>query len=219
MTESRFSDLVNLYLDEELSSQERMELEQVLLKSPERRKEFDARLRLHAAMRQAFLSPQERALERMAKEPIQRRKLFKWALFPIGMAASVLVGFLLAANMIVKSSDSVSDAFLSDFGVSESSQDHLIGDYFPPQSESSSSVAAHLRLLGLRPGMVEETSSLSAVDMVAYREAQQARLKLINSLRPAGYATSMESSAKFKLSSQPQQALSGEFGFSLANFD
>lgn len=57
MTETKFTELVNLYLDKEISQKELSELKAELARDPKRKAEFAERCRLHQAMRIA-LDPQ-----------------------------------------------------------------------------------------------------------------------------------------------------------------
>ena len=57
MTEEKFTELVNLYLDKEISQKELLELKAELARNSKRKAEFSERCRLHQAMRLA-LNPQ-----------------------------------------------------------------------------------------------------------------------------------------------------------------
>ena len=58
MTEQTFSELVNLYLDKEMSPEDLEALKAELQSNPERKDEFKERCRLHQAMRLAMREPQ-----------------------------------------------------------------------------------------------------------------------------------------------------------------
>lgn len=85
MTDEKFTELVNLFLDEEISPQELRELERELASSPERKAHFTERLCLHRATQMA-LAPQRQRPARPTRE--------RWWLAS-GLAAGMVLGLMM----------------------------------------------------------------------------------------------------------------------------
>mgnify|MGYP000032152858 CR=1 FL=1 len=193
MTESRFSELVNLFFDQEISSVELAELEAVLQSSPVRRGEFEARRKLQRAMIYAMLSPEERArLEGVQAEKVAvraaRPKLVKAGLVAIGLAAGVVVGISLNAAYLVHQSETLPGNTVASF--EETLSDILVARYerlerLQSEDTQVASIAAQLRLLGLRPELAGGTVELRAVDVAALASVRAARQREIQRLRSA----------------------------------
>jgi hypothetical protein len=103
------------------------------------------------------------------------------------MAACFVIGVLLTFTFAVQQSQKLSetsfvesDTEALDLKTRRLSNSESIGA--SRGDEESGSVAAHLRLLGLRPGMSETTPELRDVDMVAQAELKAARMQQIESL-------------------------------------
>ncbi|HAV12908.1 MAG TPA: hypothetical protein DCX06_05365 [Opitutae bacterium] len=73
MTEERFSELVNLYLDKEISAEDLDLLKAELAENSERKSEFQERCRLHQAMRLAMGAPTSKRSSRSSKSASSRR--------------------------------------------------------------------------------------------------------------------------------------------------
>lgn len=189
MSDQRFRELINLFLDEEMTTEERAELDCLLRSDAARRNEFESRCRLHRAMRLALLSPSQRASTERAVVDFttQQSRRLKIGLVGAGMAASFVIGVLLTFTFAVQQSQKVIENSFADAEsdrlelrtrkLAHSSENHAIHNDADPGS-----VAAHLRLLGLRPGMQEATPRLREVDLVAQAETKAARMEQINRL-------------------------------------
>lgn len=186
MSDYRFRELINLFLDEEMSVEERQELDGLLRIDPARRLEFESRCRLHRAMRLALLSPSQRASTERAVIDIstQHSRRMKLGLLGAGMAASFVFGVLLTFLFAVQQSQkAVETSFVEAESESfEWKARRLALSEVSRSAEDTGSVAAHLRLLGLRPGMQEATPQLREVDLVAQAESRAARMEQIERL-------------------------------------
>lgn len=226
MTENRFSELVNLYLDGELGAEERAELDFALKNSPECRKEFNARLKLHQAMRQALLSPEERALEQMALVSAARRmrsRLIKVASVPAAMAASLVLGFVLGAAFLIHEFESAPNELYTNHSSFDEIGENGLRHTFTTHKRhhgSNETLAAHMRLLGLRPELTSDAPALQKVDMAAHAQAQAMRLEAIERMSQNAYERQNPAHG-FGLDQNRSSALPlpEGFDFSLANFN
>ncbi|MFP4069679.1 MAG: anti-sigma factor family protein [Opitutales bacterium] len=173
MTDDRFRELVNLYLDKEISAGERSQLKTELASSESRRAEFEELRRLHRAMMLALGSSLDASGPR--GEAPQVVRLRRW-MTGIGAAACVLAGASLALSwpmldesdeVMVGQGGALGDPF---DGASMAPSD--IRRYHASRRDEAiagTSLAAHLRLLGLSPGVVSAETELTSVDPAELR--------------------------------------------------
>ena len=174
MNDAKFSELVNLYFDREVSSDDLEWLQQELVANPARKREFDARLRLHQAMRMAVASEVEQVAkfrELGAQKATQASRLTA-LVFGSGIAACAAVGFILF-NPVIQESDAVASAD-EVLGLERSDMQRFAVTQMQPESRRGS-LASHLRLLGLTPNMAPADRQLSGVDHEALRQREAHR--------------------------------------------
>lgn len=220
MTEERFTELVNLYLDKEISERGLRELRAELSSNAERKAEFRERCQLHQAMRLALdpkvggkgrrrrLSSSEKGarpatrvtheasrgkrrgekrsgrssrahLTRPGDSEAEKTVEFQRWVLGTGLAASFALGFVLLAPMM---RDVAPTGDLLSFGGGEIEQpkqeDPLdsvgrseIRRFANVQEQRSmnqrASIAAELRLLGLRPEVTPRDKELHQIDLAA----------------------------------------------------
>lgn len=139
MTDERFTELVNLYFDQEISAENLKQLKSEIAACPDRKRAFTERCRLHKAMRVA-LNPEDPRSRRSSPSPSSRRSCLKScastgvsryeeslrtstvAQFPgwmlaSGLAASVAIGMMLLPPVFRDTTDPQSQSAL--VGVSE----------------------------------------------------------------------------------------------------
>ncbi len=166
MTDDAFQELINLYLDGELSPEDEERLSAEINASPERSRQFHEACRLQDAM-QMVLDPQ-------ALQPKDLEAPQPWGrvILGLGVAASLAVGALfLVQSFVVK--DGVGES--ADASVNAIA-DHLrnirvveIQRYVAVRKHSphSCSLAAQLRLVGLMPDMAPADRELQPVQCSA----------------------------------------------------
>jgi uncharacterized membrane protein YciS (DUF1049 family) len=174
MNNAKFTELVNLYFDREITSGDLEWLQQELAANPARKREFDARFRLHQAMRMAVASEAEQVTkfrELAARKATQASRLTA-LVFGSGLAACAVVGFIIL-NPVIRESDAVASAD-EIAGLERSDMQRFA--VAQVQSESRrGSLASHLRLLGLTPNMAPADRQLSGVDHEALRQREAHR--------------------------------------------
>ncbi len=222
MTDEKFSELVNLYLDKEISTVDLNLLKKELSDNPSRKADFQGRCRLHQAMRLALSPAQSRgsttetmwSSSTMARRSRSRntgsdsRKEFsemaevsgvshfpRW-LLGTGLAACLAVGAVVLIPVFTDSSL----VSLSSVGVGEDQLDvdpiseversdlrryALIREQQEQHAARSASLAAQLRLLGLRPEMLPEERQLSEVSLASLqrRDQRQREIERFNQLQ------------------------------------
>ena len=96
MNEARFSELVNLYFDQEIAPEAIESLRDELARCPARRREFEARYRLHQGMRVALAEGAVKGEQRRARAARQTVQVARWAalLLGSGLAACVTLAVL-----------------------------------------------------------------------------------------------------------------------------
>ena len=175
MNDAKFTELVNLYFDREITSGDLEWLQQELAATPARKREFEARFRLHQAMRMAVASEVEQVAqfrELGARKASQASRLTA-LVFGSGLAACAAVGFILFNPVIreseaVATEDEVSGLERSDMQrFAAANQTHSEGRH--------GSLASHLRLLGLTPNLAPAERQLSGVDHEALRQREARR--------------------------------------------
>ena len=190
MSDEKFKELINLYLDREISSRDLDWLRQELASSSARKREFEERCRLHQAM-QLALNPQMRAsAESYARRPYGRAlrtqetgdasgkgSFPRWVLGS-GLAASLVVGLVLLKPVFTDSMEMASSVKGVDLELLRSEQalefvDADLRRYSSVQRQAArremrgTSLAAQFRLLGLAPGIGPGNSELVRVDAAA----------------------------------------------------
>jgi len=174
MNDAKFTELVNLYFDREISSDDFEWLQQELAANPARKREFEARFRLHQAMRMAVASEAEQVAkfrELGAHKASQASRLTA-LVFGSGLAACAAVGFILF-NPVIRESDAVATAD-EVTGLERSDMQRFAATQMSPESRRGS-LASHLRLLGLTPSMAPADRQLSGVDHEALRQREARR--------------------------------------------
>lgn len=228
MSEERFTELVNLFLDEEISAGERCELQTELQRHPARKAEFESRCRLHRAMHFALLSPQEReCLEARSKRFLESKKRcqLKAKVVTVGLAASVVVTATASVSYILTQSERFAEFELMGSEATSMELSDGAGHRYhrlnsTDTAHATGSVAAHLRLLGLCPGIVTEEPELRGVDLAAQADMRQARLKEIDRLNQMRGYSPVPEPALFQAVEMPSTGTRMPAGFdvSLASF-
>lgn len=166
MTDERFRELINLYLDKEISSSEMELLQSEISTGEARRREFDTACRLHHAMSCA-LSSEVAANE--ARSPLPRTRWF----VGFGMAASFILGGIFLAHAVsdelVPCADrrqtEASAAALAAEAKQRALQRFITSQRAVTSDEPFRSLASQFRLLGLQPALVPANHQLEEVEM------------------------------------------------------
>ncbi len=167
MTDEKFRELVNLYLDKEINSEEMELLQATISSDAARQREFDTSCRLHHAMRSAL------ECEVAANEKASPCHRSRWIL-GVGMAASFVLGGMMLAPMFTDTNglteEEAQDALRSAEQL-QRRQQHF-ERYLAvqrQQAQQSCGLAAKLRLLGLDPALVPSDYELEPVDLTVKR--------------------------------------------------
>ncbi|MFQ3225791.1 MAG: hypothetical protein ACI8Z5_002055 [Lentimonas sp.] len=174
MNDAKFTELVNSYFDREITSSDLEWLQQELAVSPTRKREFEARLRLHQAMRMAVAAEVDevaRFSELGARKAAQASRLTA-IVFGSGIAACAAVGFVLLKPVIRESEEVATIEEIS--AIARSDVQRFEATQSLPESRRGS-LASHLRLLGLTPDMAPAERQLSGVDYEALRQREARR--------------------------------------------
>lgn len=215
MTEEKFTELVNLYLDKEISDSGLVELKAELTASAERKAEFRERCRLHQAMRLA-MDPQARkrrgsslrsrtstsrrtgvrrsgrASSRVATSTRidsyeETHVTFPRWILGSGMAACLILGFVLLLPVFRDTTSVASQPALEGIEADELVEEDLLDSIgraelrrFASIQEKQTvnrraSLAAQLRLMGLRPEHTPEEKELRSVSVAATQLAAPSR--------------------------------------------
>jgi len=176
MTEEKFTELVNLYLDKEISGEDLERMKAEILANPDRERAFVERCRLHRAMRLA-LEPDVRASGSGVFVP-------RWLLLS-GMAASLALGFVFLAPINSSLTDSggattLVDAALERFSPATTEEELTplrkseLQRYASVQEQRQvnprASLVSQMRLMGLRPEHTPQDKKLERVDLAAIYE-------------------------------------------------
>jgi len=190
MTDEKFKELVNLYLDDEIAPIERVRLKEELSLNDSRMREFEERCRLHHAMRLA-LCPQEGQRARAQDRPVWAS--FSAWLIGIGFAACFALGGLLMFLLVNRTTELSARATGADLLVGTDSMPELsrleMERYAALRrvaARKQCSLVAQLRLLGLNPEIVPRERMLQRVDPVVLviRDDRMARqLQLIEEVQ------------------------------------
>lgn len=168
MTEGKFTELVNLYLDKEISERGLAELKAELAQNAVRKSEFRQRCQLHQAMR-------------MALNPDAHTATFpRWVMdLGTGLAACFALGFALFLPVFRDTAHVPSPSALNGVGgenlVEADPLDQIgrseLRRFATIQEQRSAnqraSIAARLRLMGLRPELTPEAKQLRSVSMAS----------------------------------------------------
>lgn len=195
MTEETFIELVDLYLDREITKEDLLRLKAELAVNADLRQLFLERSRLHKAMQMA-LNPQMRRkaqrAQRAQKAPAAGRSRasgfgqtpfggLRWFL-GTGLAASLVFGWILFSSTSLMRSDSQPNAQgfssvsepISDFvdeALSKWTSEADLKRYASRQerglANERTSLAAQLRLMGLRPELTPQDKELRSIDLAA----------------------------------------------------
>jgi len=223
MKESKFTELVNLYFDQEISSVEIELLREELAVCPARKAELESRYRLHQAMRIAAASEAlEMAEFRVlaAKKTSQASRLTAW-LFGFGVATCVSAAFVLLRPVIREASSMTSAAELTE--VLQSDMNRFAATQGTVGSRRGS-LASQLRLMGLTPELAPLEPQLSSVDVEALLQREARRQREIDRINQyQAYSAILEQRLFEPLPSptrerQSQQRWSAGFQSSLASF-
>jgi hypothetical protein len=206
MIDEKFSELVNLYLDKEISDADLELLKIELSKDTLRREDFQERCRLHQAMRLA-LNPEEakRTVDAsncpheahgsysrfsdISESAEKSRFNFSYWLLGSGIAACLaLLGIMLAP--VFTDATNLASLSLQIGDPNQSEVDHAMTDVArsdikrfertrqQPADPRTASLAAELRLLGLRPEMMPEEQQLREVSLASLQPRDQTRRKI-----------------------------------------
>ena len=223
MKESKFTELVNLYFDQEISSVEIELLREELAVCPARKAEFESRYRLHQAMRIA-VAPEalEVAEFRLlaAKKTSQASRLTAW-LLGFGIATCVSAAFVLLRPVIREASSVASVGELTEMLQSDMKR------FAATQGAAGSrrgSLASQLRLMGLTPGLAPLEPQLSSVDVEALLQRETRRQREIDRINQYQAYSAIPEQRLFQplpqaaRELQPQQRWPAGFQSSLASF-
>lgn len=197
MTDETFTELVNLYLDKEISEKDLRRLKAELSADARRRRLFVERSRLHTAM-QLALNPQAgAAMEGVAPKP-SSVVAFDWFM-GTGLAAALVLGVVFLTSSVwdrVPSPPFGNEAKVSSFAepdfleqaLSEWNGDAELKRYASRQQQGlaneRASFAAQLRLMGLRPELTPQDKVLRAVDLAALEtEPTRSQAELLSALQ------------------------------------
>jgi hypothetical protein len=178
MNDAKFTELVNLYLDREISSADITLLRDALIASPARKREFEARARLHQAMRIA-VAPEARQVAHYRELIVQktiRASRITIGVLGSGIAACMIFGVVLLRPVIQESSSVIAKDEFSEIAVSD------IARFAASKGHSEwrrGSLASELRLMGLTPDSAPIERQLRGVDVEALRQREARRQREI----------------------------------------
>ncbi|CAI8359125.1 MAG: Uncharacterised protein [Opitutia bacterium UBA7350] len=161
MKEQNFRDLLNLYLDGELSPEDESRLAELIASDAELRADFMQACRLHGATQMA-LNPQ-------ALQPKDLNQRYFWSRLFIGMAAAscaVLGAMFLMPCVISDEAAHISvplcaqDPYLNNAVIEQVNKDKEAPSY----EHSNACLAAHFRLQGLEPAISPADIALMPLD-------------------------------------------------------
>ena len=223
MKESKFTELVNLYFDREISSVEIELLREELAVCPARKAEFESRYRLHQAMRIA-VAPEALEVAEFrvlaAKKTSQASRLTAW-LLGFGIATCMTAAFVLLRPVIREASSVASVGELTEMLQSDMKR------FAATQGAAGSrrgSLASQLRLMGLTPGLAPLEPQLSSVDVEALLQRETRRQREIDRINQYQAYSAMPEQRLFQplpqpaRELQPQQRWPAGFQSSLASF-
>ena len=179
MNESKFKELVNLYFDREISAAELECLKQELATRADRRREFQARYRLHRAICTALHSENPQASPIRAVSTDCKNVKDSWMpkiLFGLGVAACFMMVFAVSALILRESSNTVNQIMAA---ISDSSAD--LKDLENSESGLSQrlNLSSQLRLAGLTPDIAPPSHMVNTIDSEALRQRKERFLDVI----------------------------------------
>lgn len=201
MNEAKFLELANLYFDQEIAPAELEQLRDELARCPARRREFEARYRLHQGMRVALAADvvkNEQRRARAAKKRMQVLRVSAWALGS-GLAACLALGVLIFRPVVQKPHRTLS---AGQYEVLK----RVDGDRFAAaRAAPHNSLIAELRLMGLTPDMVPVGRQMQHVDVEAMRQREVSRQRVIERLNQYQAYSAMPETRVFESLPQPLQ--------------
>jgi hypothetical protein len=228
MKEAKFTELVNLYFDREISSVEIELLREELAGCPARKAELESRFQLHRAMCIAVAPEALKVAEfrvLAAKKTSQASRLTAW-LLGCGIAASVGAAFVLL-NPVIREASSVASAEkhteMLQIEMLQSDMKRFAATQGTADSRRGS-LASQLRLMGLTPALAPLEPQLSTVDVEALLQREARRQHQIDRINQYQAYSVMPEQPLFEplpqsdWESQPQQQWSAGFQSSLASF-
>ena len=223
MKESKFTELVNLYFDQEISSVEIELLREELAVCPARKAEFESRYRLHQAMRIA-VAPEALEVAEFrvlaAKKTSQASRLTAW-LLGFGIATCMTTAFVLLRPVIREASSVASVGELTEMLQSDMKRFAATQD---TAGSRRGSLASQLRLMGLTPGLAPLEPQLSSVDVEALLQRETRRQREIDRINQYQAYSAIPEQRLFQplpqaaRELQPQQRWPAGFQSSLASF-
>lgn len=200
MTEEKFTELVNLYLDQEISAEDLELLKEELSSKPERQHALEERVRIEKAMRMAFGCTREVDTEGLCNPTVStpETKVIRFPRWAIGssLAASLLLAAVLIPQAIQKSTSESQASLAATESVNADPLDRVgkseYQRYAAAKEENffpHASLASHMRLLGLRPEHTPVEKELLPVRLSELQVDSQTKsraqlLRDIQKLRP-----------------------------------
>lgn len=223
MNEAKFTELVNLYFDEEISPAEIELLREALADVPERKREFERRYRLHQAMRMA-VAPEVKVVEQFrelaAKKTTRASRLTIWVL-GTGVAACVTLGIVLIKPVVQESAGLAIAEELAELARADIAR--FAATHHGVSQSRRGSLASELRLMGLTPEMAPANRQLRGVDVEALRQREARRLREIDRINQFKAYSAMPELLLFESLQRPVRESHGQrwpagFQSSLASF-
>lgn len=188
MTEEKFTELVNLYLDKEISAEDLERMKAEISANSERKRVFVDRCRLHKAMRMALEPDHSRSGGSSSSwSSVSGPGVFvpRWLLLS-GAAASLVLGFMLLSPLYKSVSSSGGNATWVDAALQKLSPEEEVIPLQKSELRRYASVREHrqanpraslvsqMRLMGLRPEHTPQDKQLERIDLAAiYKPVQQ----------------------------------------------
>ena len=228
MKEAKFTELVNLYFDREISSVEIELLREELAVCPARKAELESRFQLHRAMCIAVAPEALKVAEfrvLAAKKTSQASRLTAW-LLGCGIAASVGAAFVLL-NPVIREASSVASAEEHTEMLQAEMLRSDMKRFAATQGTGAArrgSFASQLRLMGLTPELAPLEPQLSSVDLEALLQRETRRQREIDCINQYQAYSAMPEQRLFEplqqptRELQPQQRWPAGFQSSLASF-
>jgi hypothetical protein len=234
MTDEKFTELVNLYFDNEIASVDLAWLQEELASNTTRKREFEERHLLHQAMRMA-LNPCGFETHPHAQPEQQDLSLPCWKIasgIASGMAACLAFGLALLAPILLNPTAGLTDQSLALQAV-ESEVPLAFGKTAVARYSAVRNVAqrnrcsltAQLRLLGLQPAMTPQDQQLHGVDIAALQRGNLARSREAELINRFNQTSTMPEPQFFEIADRPTKFEQNHnahwpsgFGTSLASF-
>lgn len=228
MTKDQFTELVNLYLDGEISREELELLQQELEANPERNDEFQEQVRLERAMRMAFCAAKsEIAGHPQAEKSHSRIAQFPRWVFGSGLAAGLILTALIVPQISQQPTVENRLETSSNLAASEDPFDGLRPSHYNRYASSKektyhphASLASHMRLLGLRPEYTPTEKKLHAVELSEFQPETQglSQVELLTQIQELRTFPEIEIWAEEKPSYRASTSFGNGFNASLVSF-